>query len=44
VDPRNWMTLHLDRSTAETLRDAVAMFVAVGGDAGALLEELGLYK
>ncbi|MEV0431263.1 hypothetical protein [Micromonospora sp. NPDC050495] len=39
VDPRDWMTLHLDRSTAEMLRDAVAMFVAVGGDAGAMLEE-----
>ncbi|MFE9689843.1 hypothetical protein [Micromonospora sp. NPDC005806] len=39
VDPRDWMTLHLDRSTAEMLRDAVAMFVAVGGDAGGMLEE-----
>ncbi len=39
VDPRDWMTLHLDRSTAEMLRDAVAMFVSVGGDAGNMLEE-----
>jgi len=39
VDPRDWMTLHLDRSTAEMLRDAVAIFVSVGGDAGNMLEE-----
>jgi hypothetical protein len=32
------MTLHLDRSTAEMLRDAVAMFVLAGGDAGNMPE------
>ncbi|MFE9957194.1 hypothetical protein [Micromonospora sp. NPDC005299] len=39
VDPRDWMTLHLDRWTAEMMRDAVAMFVSAGGDAGSMLEE-----
>lgn len=39
VDPRDWMTLHLDRSPAEMLRDAIAKFVAMGGDAGNMLEE-----
>ncbi|MFG3702849.1 hypothetical protein ACGF5C_34070 [Micromonospora sp. NPDC047620] len=39
VDPGDWMTLHLDRTTAEMLRDAVAMFVSAGGDAGNMLEE-----
>lgn len=39
VDPRDWMTIHLDRSTVRMLRDAVAMFVSAGGDSGSMLEE-----
>jgi hypothetical protein len=38
VNPRQVMTLHLDRWTAQTLRDALASFVESGACAGSMLE------
>jgi hypothetical protein len=38
VNPRHFMTLHLDRWTAQALHDAIAMFTESGADAGSMLE------
>lgn len=38
VDPRSFMTLGLDRWTAEMVRNAVARLDALGGDVGGVLE------
>jgi hypothetical protein len=39
VNPRQFMTLFLDRWTAQALRDAIAMFTKSGADAGNMLED-----
>lgn len=39
VDPRSSLTLHLDRWTAEAVREALRRLVEAGGDVGNLLED-----
>lgn len=40
VDPAGWFSLHLDRWTAELLRDALVSLARAGGDPGGLLEDV----
>jgi hypothetical protein len=39
VDPRSFLTLHLDRWTAEAVREALRRLIEAGGDVGNLLED-----
>lgn len=40
LDPQLWLTLHMDRETAETLKQALAAFELSGGDVGGLKEDV----
>lgn len=39
INPRYFMSLHMDRWTVQALRDAVALFEASGGDVGSMREQ-----
>jgi hypothetical protein len=39
IDPRSFLTLHLDRWTAEAVREALRRLVAAGGDVGNLTQD-----
>lgn len=39
VDPRSFLTMHLDRWTAEAVREALRRLVKAGGDVGNLIED-----
>jgi hypothetical protein len=40
VGPREWLTMHLDRGSVQTLLDALLRHAEAGADVGGLAEEM----